>query len=152
GVVDVAVAVAAAGGGLADDRRHVDVAEQRLEAGIAAGLVGQQVVAGVAVAAQRAVLGAMDGDAEVVGVGGLTRRLVGGRVGQRQGGSDLHVLGRADAKKVRMSAGMLSISMLATENAPKSQPARVNGTHGAGSVLPVSVSISGLPSPAIAVQ
>jgi len=55
-------------------------------------------------------------------------------------------------KNVVISAGTLSNSILATEKPPTSQPARVNGTHGAGAVLPVSDSICGLPSPAIAVQ
>ena len=53
---------------------------------------------------------------------------------------------------VRTSPGTLSNSILAIENAPTSQPARVNGTHGAGKVLPFSLSISGLPSPPSAVQ
>src|SRR6266481_4086532 len=53
---------------------------------------------------------------------------------------------------VLTSAGMLSNSILATENAPTSQPARVYGTHGAGAVLPSSLIISGLPSAAVAVQ
>ena len=55
-------------------------------------------------------------------------------------------------KTVRTSAGRLSNSILAIENAPTSQPARVNGTHGAGKILPFSLSSSGLPSPASAVQ
>src|SRR5262249_61185333 len=50
---------------------------------------------------------------------------------------------------VLTSAGMLSNSIFATEKPPTSQPARVNGTHGAGAVLPFSLSICGLPSPAV---
>src|SRR5262249_47187443 len=48
---------------------------------------------------------------------------------------------------VLTSAGMLSNSIFATEKPPTSQPARVNGTHGAGAVLPFSLSICGSPSP-----
>src|ERR1700742_1694859 len=50
------------------------------------------------------------------------------------------------------SPGIVSNSILATENPPTSQPARVNGTQGAGAVVPSSLSISGLPSPPSAVQ
>src|ERR1700730_6669122 len=53
---------------------------------------------------------------------------------------------------VLTSAGTLSNSILATENPPTSQPARVNGTQGAGAVLPSSLIICGLPSPLTAVQ
>src|SRR5262245_4452146 len=54
-------------------------------------------------------------------------------------------------KNVARSFGTLSNSMLATEKAPTSQPARVNGTHGAGAFLPFSVSMFGRPSPFAAV-
>src|SRR6202023_2762637 len=50
------------------------------------------------------------------------------------------------------SLGTDSNSMLPTENAPTSQPARVNGTQGAGAVLPSSFVICGWPSAACAVQ
>src|SRR6202041_2417051 len=50
------------------------------------------------------------------------------------------------------SPGMVSNSMLATENAPTSQPALVYGAQGAGAVLTSSLSISGLPSPPSAGQ
>src|SRR5882757_9472664 len=50
------------------------------------------------------------------------------------------------------SLGTDSNSMLPTENAPTSQPARVNGTHGAGAILPSSFAICGLPSADFAVQ
>ena len=53
---------------------------------------------------------------------------------------------------VRTSAGRLSNSILAIEKAPTSQPARVNGAHGAGKVLPFSLRSSGLPSALSAVQ
>src|SRR5262245_3397817 len=52
-----------------------------------------------------------------------------------------------EPKNVAKSFGTLSNSMLATEKAPTSQPARVNGTHGAGAFLPSSVSMFGRPSP-----
>ena len=38
---------------------------------------------------------------------------------------------------------LFSSSMFAVPTPPKSQPARVNGTHGAGVVLPVSVTMFG---------
>src|SRR5215471_2484802 len=57
--------------------------------------------------------------------------------------------GEVAPKTVLTSAGMLSNSILATEKAPTSQPARVKGTHGAGAVLPFSLTICGLPSPAV---
>jgi hypothetical protein len=50
------------------------------------------------------------------------------------------------------SAGMLSNSMLAIENAPTSQPARVHDTHGAGAFLPFSSIICNWPSPDLPVQ
>src|SRR5215470_2582937 len=56
--------------------------------------------------------------------------------------------GEVGPNTVLTSLGMLSNSMLAIEKAPTSHPARVNGTHGAGAVLPCSLIISGLPSPA----
>src|ERR1700740_1299844 len=53
---------------------------------------------------------------------------------------------------VMTSAGMLSNSMLAVEKPPTSQPARVNGTHGAGAILPNSFVICAWPSADIPVQ
>src|SRR5260370_923860 len=50
------------------------------------------------------------------------------------------------------SSGMRSNSMLAVENAPTSQPARVYATHGAGAILPCSFVICAWPSAAVAVQ
>jgi hypothetical protein len=41
---------------------------------------------------------------------------------------------------------------LAIEKAPTSQPARVNGTHGAGAFLPFGASISDVPSASTSVQ
>src|ERR1700674_1263164 len=60
--------------------------------------------------------------------------------------------GDAGPNTVFTSAGMLSNSMLATEKAPTSQPARVNRPHGAGAILPSSLTICGLPDEAFAVQ
>jgi len=54
-------------------------------------------------------------------------------------------------KTVRTSAGRLSNSILAIENAP-TQPARVNGAQGAGKILPFSLISCGLPSALSAVQ
>src|SRR5579871_5007114 len=53
---------------------------------------------------------------------------------------------------VMTSAGMLSNSILAVENAPTSQPARVNGTQGAGAILPSSLLICAWPSADAPVQ
>src|SRR6516164_9743723 len=60
--------------------------------------------------------------------------------------------GDVDPNTVLTSSGIRSNSMLAVENAPTSQPARVNATHGAGAVLPSSSAICGWPSAAAAVQ
>jgi hypothetical protein len=51
-----------------------------------------------------------------------------------------------------MSLAMFSNSILAIEKAPTSQPARANGTHGAGAYLPFGASISGSPSAIRSVQ
>ena len=44
--------------------------------------------------------------------------------------------GEPGPNTVSMSRPVFSNSMLATENAPTSQPARVKATHGAGAILP----------------
>src|ERR1700730_6893202 len=60
--------------------------------------------------------------------------------------------GDAAPNTVLTSAGTLSNSILATENPPTSQPARVNGTQGGGGGLPCSLRLCGLPSPLSAFQ
>src|SRR6266511_1892928 len=47
---------------------------------------------------------------------------------------------------VGMSIAVFSRIVFAVATAPKSQPARVNGTHGAGAILPFSLIISGVVS------
>src|SRR6266567_6586201 len=49
-------------------------------------------------------------------------------------------------KMVGTSVLTFSISMLAVEIAPTSQPALVNGTHGAGATAPVGVTMVGVVS------
>ena len=51
-----------------------------------------------------------------------------------------------------MSLVTFSNSIFAIEKAPTSQPARVNGTQGAGAFLPRLSSISGSPSAKMSVQ
>ena len=46
-----------------------------------------------------------------------------------------------------MSIAVFSRIVLAVATAPKSQPARVYVTHGAGAILPFSLIISGVVSP-----
>src|SRR5579863_1107988 len=55
-------------------------------------------------------------------------------------------------KTVSTSFRVFSNSRLATENAPTSQPARVNDAHGAGAFLPNSLTKFGCPSADIPVQ
>jgi hypothetical protein len=45
-----------------------------------------------------------------------------------------------------MSIAVFSRIVFAVATAPKSHPARVNGTHGAGAILPFSLIISGIVS------
>jgi len=45
-----------------------------------------------------------------------------------------------------MSIAVFSSIVFAVATAPKSHPARVNGTHGAGAILPFSLIISGVVS------
>jgi len=47
---------------------------------------------------------------------------------------------------------LFSSTVLATDTLPTSQPARVNGTQGAGAILPSSFTISGVPSGMMLVQ
>src|SRR5712692_8128984 len=47
--------------------------------------------------------------------------------------------GEPAPKTVGMSVAMFSSTILAVETAPKLQPARVNGTQGAGAFLPAAV-------------
>src|SRR5258708_22617092 len=47
---------------------------------------------------------------------------------------------------VGISMDVFSRIVLAVATAPKSQPARVNGTHGAGAIFPFSLIISGVVS------
>src|SRR2546430_13668718 len=47
---------------------------------------------------------------------------------------------------VGMSINVFSRIVFAVATAPKSHPARVNGTHGAGAILPFSLIISGVKS------
>ena len=49
-------------------------------------------------------------------------------------------------KTVLTSIAVFSRIVLAVATAPKSQPARVYGTHGAGAILPFSLIISGMVS------
>src|SRR3569832_61530 len=60
--------------------------------------------------------------------------------------------GEVAPNTVLTSAGMLSNSILAVEKPPTSQPARVNGAHGAGAVLPFSLIICCWPSALLPVQ
>src|SRR5262249_15697327 len=66
-----------------------------LETDVAAGLIGQLIVRGKAVAAERAVEAAMDCDAEIVSV----RLLARGGIGGRELRSHCRVAGRARAKE-----------------------------------------------------
>src|SRR5438128_8064395 len=54
--------------------------------------------------------------------------------------------GEPGPKTVGMSIAVFSRIVLAVATAPKSQPARVNGTQGAGAILPFSLIISGVVS------
>ena len=47
-----------------------------------------------------------------------------------------------------MSIAVFSSTVFAVPITPTSQPARVNGTHGAGAILPFSLIISGVESSA----
>ena len=49
-----------------------------------------------------------------------------------------------------MSIAVFSSTVFAVPITPTSQPARVNGTHGAGAILPFSLIISGVISPSVA--
>src|SRR5262249_51246145 len=54
--------------------------------------------------------------------------------------------GEPAPKTVGMSMAVFSRTVLAAPTAPKSQPARVYGPHGAGAIFPSSLTISGLVS------
>src|SRR5205814_3220439 len=54
--------------------------------------------------------------------------------------------GEAGPNAVGMSIAVFSKTVFAVATAPKSQPARVYGTHGAGAILPFSLIISGVVS------
>src|SRR5712691_3848772 len=54
--------------------------------------------------------------------------------------------GEPGPKTVGMSIAVFSRMVFAVATAPKSQPARVKGTHGAGAILPFSLIISGVKS------
>src|SRR5213076_2567804 len=54
--------------------------------------------------------------------------------------------GEAGPNTVGMSMAVFSRIVFAVATAPKSQPASVNGTHGAGAILPFSLIISGVVS------
>src|ERR1041385_3828701 len=54
--------------------------------------------------------------------------------------------GEAGPNTVGMSIAVFSRIVFAVATAPKSQPARVNGAHGAGAILPFSLIISGVVS------
>src|SRR6516162_8097272 len=82
----------------------------------------------------------------------MPRKLVLARSAWEGSSANLRSSEVGSVKTVSTSPGMLSNSILVTENAPTSQPARVNGTHGAGAVLPNSLTISGWPSAEVAVQ
>jgi hypothetical protein len=55
---------------------------------------------------------------------------------------DSMVGGEPAPKTLATSKGARSSTMLAVENAPTSHPARVKGTHGAGVLRPVSVTMA----------
>src|SRR5262249_9114613 len=59
--------------------------------------------------------------------------------------------GEPGPKTVGMSVPMFSRTVFAVATAPKSQPARVNGTHGAGAFLPSAVSMLYVVSVGVAV-
>src|SRR5512140_3191186 len=54
--------------------------------------------------------------------------------------------GEPAPRTVGISMAVFSSTVLATPTAPKSQPLRVKGTHGAGAILPFSLIISGVVS------
>src|SRR6266542_2851905 len=54
--------------------------------------------------------------------------------------------GEPAPKTVGISMAVFSRIVFAVATAPKSQPAPVNGTHGAGAILPFSLIISGVVS------
>src|SRR5207237_9697598 len=54
--------------------------------------------------------------------------------------------GEPGPKTVGMSIAVFSRTVFAVPTAPKSQPFRVYGTHGAGAILPFSLIISGVVS------
>src|SRR5919202_1309775 len=54
--------------------------------------------------------------------------------------------GEPGPKTVGMSIAVFSRIVFAVATAPKSQPARVYGTHGAGAIFPCSLIISGVVS------
>jgi hypothetical protein len=60
--------------------------------------------------------------------------------------------GELAPKTVGMSMAVFYRIVLAVATVPKSQPARVNGTHGAGVIFPFSLIISGLVSVGVVVD
>ncbi len=98
GILDRAAAVAAGGCRRTDHRRDIHVAEQGLEAGITARLVGQCIGTGVAVVAERAAQRAMHRYAEIVGARCLAGGRVRGRTRQIKRRRDRQILRRTDAE------------------------------------------------------
>ena len=98
------------------------MAEETVEPGVPAGLARQQVRATAVIGgADRRVLGAVHGDAHVIG-----GRLLRGRGGlgyrRRAGPED----------RGEVDGPVFSRTVFAVATDPTSQPARVKGTHGAG--------------------
>ena len=83
--------------------------------------------------------GAVDADADVVG-----ERLRAGAPGLSP--AAWIASGEPGPNTVGMSMPVFSRTVLAVAIWPTSQPARVNGTHGAGAILPFSLIISGVRS------
>ena len=75
--------------------------------------------------------------------------IVGERLRRRRAGAVARRLiasGEPAPKNDGMSMPVFSRIVFAVATAPTSQPARVNGTHGAGAILPFSLIISGVRS------